>query len=434
MDVDDRRIYVTGAGADRTPAGRNAGGARRHVRSSTCGSTTKRCAASRPRARTGRRVCAICRRRDAAAIATAFRRRPESVADLVFNSAGTLARGRSPTSRGRLRTGGAREPFGSRNVAAAALPLLGREQLVFVASMAAVAPGYGYTAYGSSKAGVFGFAEALRSELAPRGIDVAVVCPPEVATPLVAWSRTVRPAPTERLTRFAGSLGVDEACEAILAGILGRRILVIPGRRANFAYLLSRLLPKRVTHAIADRIVAQALAVIARVAGTAARLAGLPPTCSQRDCSRRIAAADDGLAAAPATSILAGESTAAALPAVARAEAPCVIASAAANSCRPEVAGRPWRVWSGSSGPHGWSERSQCRHCRGAAKLTAPDEPTRYERSHCRAVVGMKPGCVETIAPHAAMARSPGARDGVLMVAWGARTAASARPARPQRS
>jgi hypothetical protein len=34
---------------------------------------------------------------------------------------------------------------------------------------------------------------------------------------------------------FAGSLGVDEACEAILAGFLGRNFLVIPGRRANFA-------------------------------------------------------------------------------------------------------------------------------------------------------------------------------------------------------
>ena len=151
--------------------------------------------------------------------------------------------------------------FGSRNVAAAALPLLRPgSKLVFVASMAAVAPGYGYTAYGSSKAGVLAFAEALRSELAPRRIAVAVVCPPEVATPLVAWSRTVRPAPTEQLTRFAGSLGLDEACDAILDGILGRSFLVIPGRRAKLAYLLSRLLPKRVAHAISDRIVARALA------------------------------------------------------------------------------------------------------------------------------------------------------------------------------
>jgi short-subunit dehydrogenase len=125
--------------------------------------------------------------------------------------------------------------------------------------MAAIAPGYGYAAYGASKAGVLAFAEALRSALAPRGIGVCVVCPPEVETPLVAWSRTVRPAATERLTRFAGSLGLDEACDAILRGILDGRFLVIPGRRAKLAYFLSRVLPKRVAHAISDRIVARAM-------------------------------------------------------------------------------------------------------------------------------------------------------------------------------
>ena len=71
--------------------------------------------------------------------------------------------------------------------------------------------------------------------------------------------RAMRLPPTEWLTRFAGSLGADEACEAILTGILGRNFLGSPGCRANFAYLLSRLLPKRVTHAIADRIIAKAL-------------------------------------------------------------------------------------------------------------------------------------------------------------------------------
>ena len=92
------------------------------------------------------------------------------------------------------------------------------------------------------------------------GLAVTVVCPPEVATPLVAWSRTVRPAPTERLTRFAGSLGLDEACAAILRGLEGGGFLVVPGRRAQLAYLLSRLLPKRLAHALSDRIVAKALA------------------------------------------------------------------------------------------------------------------------------------------------------------------------------
>lgn len=201
---------------------------------------------------------------DAGAVARAFRRAAEEIGppDLVFHGAGiSCPRTFADLSQEDFERVVRVNLFGTRNVAAAALPLLRPgSKLAFVASLAALAPGYGYTAYGASKAGVLAFAEALRSELAPHGIAVAVVCPPEVATPLVAWARTVRPAPTERLTRFAGSLGLDEACEAILRGLEGRRFLVIPGRRAKLAYLLSRALPKRLAHALADRIVARALA------------------------------------------------------------------------------------------------------------------------------------------------------------------------------
>jgi NAD(P)-dependent dehydrogenase (short-subunit alcohol dehydrogenase family) len=266
VDVNDRRVYVTGGGSGiglRLAEMLAARGAHVALFDLRLDDTALR-RVEAARSNTERRVCGhLADVADAAAVAEAFRQAAAEIGppDLVFNSAGISCPKAFPDiSQEDFERVVRVNLFGSRNVAAAALPLLRPGgKLVFVASMAAVAPGYGYTAYGSSKAGVFAFAEALRSELAPRGIDVAVVCPPEVATPLVAWSRTVRPAPTERLTRFAGSIGVDEACEAILTGILGRNFLVIPGRRANFAYLLSRLLPKRVTHAIADRIVAQAL-------------------------------------------------------------------------------------------------------------------------------------------------------------------------------
>lgn len=201
---------------------------------------------------------------DAGAVAAAFAAAAGAIGppDLVFHAAGiSCPRAFADLAQEDFERVVRVNLFGSRNVAAAALPLLRPgSKLAFVASFAAIAPGYGYTAYGSAKAGVLALAEALRSELAPRGIAVAVVCPPEVATPLVEWSRTVRPAPTERLTRFAGSLGLDEACRAILRGLDGRAFLVIPGRRAKLAYLLSRALPKRVAHALADRIVARALA------------------------------------------------------------------------------------------------------------------------------------------------------------------------------
>lgn len=267
MRIDERRFYVTGGGSGigsrlaELLAARGAHVALFDLRLDDDALRRVEAARANPERRVSRHLADVA---DAASIAEAFRRAAQEIGppDLVFNSAGiSCPRAFIDLSQEDFERVLRVNLFGTRNVAAAALPLLRPGgKLVFVASMAAIAPGYGYTAYGSSKAGVLAFAEALRSELAPRGIDVAVVCPPEVATPLVAWSRRVRPAPTERLTRFAGSLGVDEACHAILAGILGRSFLVIPGRRAKLAYLLSRWLPKRVTHAIADRIVSRALA------------------------------------------------------------------------------------------------------------------------------------------------------------------------------
>jgi len=265
--VDERRVYVTGGGSGiglrlaELVAARGADVALFDLRLPD--EALRRVAAARTRP-AGRVQGYLADVAEAGAVAQAFRRAADEIGppDLVFHAAGiSCPRAFADLAQEDFERVVRVNLFGSRNVAAAALPLLRPgSKLAFVASLAAIAPGYGYTAYGSSKAGVLAFAEALRSELAPRGIAVAVVCPPEVATPLVEWSRTVRPAPTERLTRFAGSLGLDEACRAILRGLDGRGFLVIPGRRAKLAYCLSRALPKRWAHALSDRIVARALA------------------------------------------------------------------------------------------------------------------------------------------------------------------------------
>lgn len=268
MQLDERRLYVTGgASGIGLRIAELAAEAGAHVAlfdRQPLEDAARRVAAVRSGAAARLVTAQLADVADAGSVAGAFRRAADAIGppDLVFHAAGiSCPRAFVDLAREDFERVVSVNLFGSRNVAAAALPLLARgAKLVFVASMAGVAPGYGYTAYGASKAGVLAFAEALRSELAPRGISVAVVCPPEVATPLVAWSRTVRPAPTEALTRFAGSLGLDEACRAILAGIRGDGFLVIPGRRARLAYRLTRTLPRRWLHALSDRVVAKALA------------------------------------------------------------------------------------------------------------------------------------------------------------------------------
>jgi len=144
---------------------------------------------------------------------------------------------------------------GSRNVAAVALHVLPRGgRLVLVASLAGLVPNYGYSAYGASKYGVVGMAEALRLESRARGVQVSVVCPPEVETPMVWEERRYAPAPTSRLKGLAGTLELDVAAELILAGIDRGRFMIIPGRRAQMV-ALTRLLPRRLTHLASDLIV-----------------------------------------------------------------------------------------------------------------------------------------------------------------------------------
>jgi len=150
--------------------------------------------------------------------------------------------------------------LGSRHVAAAALRRLGPGgQLVLVASLAGLVANYGYAAYCASKWGVVGMAEVLRLECRPRGIAVSCVCPPEVETPMVDEERRTELAPTRALKNLAGTLELEPAADAILAGVDRREFLIIPSLRARGARNLVRFLPARLTQAISDRVVARSL-------------------------------------------------------------------------------------------------------------------------------------------------------------------------------
>lgn len=151
--------------------------------------------------------------------------------------------------------------LGSRNFAAAVLPVMRRgDRLALIASLAGITGGYTYAGYAASKAGVIGLAKVLRLEYAPLGIGVSVICPPEIMTPMVErYATTMHPA-TRALKDVAGTLPIDVACAEMLDGLARGRFMVIPGRRARRAARLQRYLPDRVSQAVADRIVARALA------------------------------------------------------------------------------------------------------------------------------------------------------------------------------
>ena len=148
---------------------------------------------------------------------------------------------------------------GSRNFAAAVLPHMAADSnLVLLASLAGLVGNYGYAAYNASKFGVVGLASALRIECKPQRIDVTVVCPPEVVTPMVLEERKTA-SPVSMATKdFAGVVELDELCNDILLGASRGKWMIVTGSRARLTRFLARMFPGLMNR-ITDRMVADAL-------------------------------------------------------------------------------------------------------------------------------------------------------------------------------
>ncbi len=163
-------------------------------------------------------------------------------ADLAFNCAGLM--------RNALFTELPYETFqqvinvnllGSRNFAASALKHLSPQgHLVFMASLAGIVGSYTQSAYAASKFGVVGLAEVLRAEQKLSGIDVSVVCPGEIQTPLLDYERQHGSQVTRSLNAVAGVLTVDQAVAGILRGIQRRQFMITPGCKARLIRALAR--------------------------------------------------------------------------------------------------------------------------------------------------------------------------------------------------
>jgi 3-dehydrosphinganine reductase len=129
---------------------------------------------------------------------------------------------------------------GSLNLAHAVVPVMacnGGGHLVFVASGAALAGIYGYSAYAPSKFAVRGLAEVLSIELSAHGICVTLVHPPDTGTPQLAIEKTLRPKPTEVVAGTAGIMTPEQVAAALFRGAKRKKFLVVPGLQLR---LLSR--------------------------------------------------------------------------------------------------------------------------------------------------------------------------------------------------
>jgi 3-dehydrosphinganine reductase len=129
--------------------------------------------------------------------------------------------------------------------------------VVMIASFAALAGVYGYSAYAPTKYAVRGLAETLRTELRPEGVHVACVYPTDVDTPMLAGEEPLKPPETRALSATARVQSPDEIAVAIMRGVRRRRVEIFGDRRSALLALLARAAPG-VGRAIVDRTVGRA--------------------------------------------------------------------------------------------------------------------------------------------------------------------------------
>jgi 3-dehydrosphinganine reductase len=122
--------------------------------------------------------------------------------------------------------------FGTLHLIRAVLPTMRAQRagrVVLIASGAALIGLYGFSSYAPSKFAVRGLAEALRSKLAPEGVAVSVVYPPDTDTPGHREELRHRSEISNRLAAAGGLMTAEAVARAILRGIECGRFVIAPG-------------------------------------------------------------------------------------------------------------------------------------------------------------------------------------------------------------
>lgn len=160
--------------------------------------------------------------------------------------------------------------FGTLHVIKVVLPGMlrrGSGHIVNVSSLAGHIGVYGYTAYGASKFALSGFTDALRAELKPLGIHVSLVVPPDTDTPQLAYDNQFKP-PETKVLWFGNNplVSANTVADSIVAGVLRKRYLIVPGIESKLLLRLSQLVGSG-TYWVMDWLVARARREVQRKRG-----------------------------------------------------------------------------------------------------------------------------------------------------------------------
>ncbi len=118
----------------------------------------------------------------------------------------------------------------------------GRGHFGFTSSMMGYFAIIGYAAYAPAKFAVAGFAEALRHELKPDGIQVSILYPPDTDTPGLVQENGTKPPETAKLSEGAGLLTPEEVASTFLDGVAHGKLNIHP-KGSGLPWRLQRYAP-----------------------------------------------------------------------------------------------------------------------------------------------------------------------------------------------
>ncbi len=116
---------------------------------------------------------------------------------------------------------------------------IGGGKLVLLASIAGLRGMPGLAGYSASKYAVVGFAQALRDELYDEPLDIRVVCPPPVDTPMVNNLPEV-----PGVYRLSPPQPVDAVAERLLAALNGKKWIITLDAPTKLMWRMQRTLPR----------------------------------------------------------------------------------------------------------------------------------------------------------------------------------------------
>nr|ASV47003.1 short-chain dehydrogenase [uncultured bacterium] len=123
--------------------------------------------------------------------------------------------------------------------------MIGRGQgsIVGLSSIVGMYGTFGYTAFSPAKFAVRGLLESLRDELAPHGVHVGYVCPPDVDTPHYAYEQPHLPAEYKEFASAMAVLPPERVAGEIVRGIERRKPRMVLGASNRLAVATFGLVP-----------------------------------------------------------------------------------------------------------------------------------------------------------------------------------------------